>query len=520
MNLFMKKFTEKLQRIITPKTLAFFLTVMFVVSLIPLLMIAQYNYPSADDYGIGSTCRQAWVSSHSVFQTIWQAVLMAWNDYFNWMGYFTSIFLMAIHPGVFGEQFYAVTTWIMLGMISFSTMYLLHAILVKALKGNKYVCHSISMLLLFVSIQCMVGRVEAFYWYCGAVNYMFLHSMSLFFFGALISAAFDKGKKRTRDLVIASVLGFFTGGGNQITALNVVIVLAAAMGIMIVQKKWKKKKALWIPMGLFFFGFILNVAAPGNWVRAEGTTGMNPVKAVFVSFYYGLDYALSEWTGWPVLVLVIALIPLFWHIVKGIDFQFPYPVVVVLFAFCLVSAMVTPPLFAIGNIEAGRLQALMFLMYILVLTLTVGYMTGWARKKLEKGSAEAAVQNRTVKKCETEKIGKEFFPANQVWCLLGCILFFVFASMITVIPEPHYFTFTSAITDLANGSAKAYGETMKERAEILNSTESIAIVPPLTSQPALLYFDDITEDAQDWKNRGAARFYQKEAVIVQKEQNQ
>lgn len=71
-------------------------------------------------------------------------------------------------------------------------------------------------------------------------------------------------------------------------------------------------------------------------------------------------------------------------------------------------------------------------------------------------------------------------------------------------------TFDSFLSDLANGSAKAYGETMKERAEILNSTESIAIVPPLTSQPVLLYFDDITEDAQDWKNRGAARFYQKE----------
>lgn len=516
----MKRFTETLQKIITPKSLAILLTIVFVVSLIPLLAIAQYNYPSADDYGIGSTCRQAWVSGHSVFQTIWQAVLMAWNDYFNWMGYFTSIFLMAIHPGVFGEQFYAVTTWIMLGMICCSTMYFLRAIFVKALKGNPYVCHSISMFMLFVSIQCMVGRVEAFYWYCGAVNYMFLHGMSLFFFGALISAVFDKGKKRTWDLVIASILGFFTGGGNQITALNVVIVLVTAIGIMIYRKKWKANKALWFPMGCFFLGFILNVAAPGNWVRAEGTAGMNPIKAVFVSFYYGLDYALSEWTGWPVLVLMIALIPLFWHMVKGTGFQFPYPVVVVCFAFCMVSAMVTPPLFAIGNIEAGRLQALMFLMYILILTLTVGYVTGWVRRKMEKGLAEIASQNRTAKKYETEKIGKEFFSVNQVWCLLGCILFFAFASVITIIPEPHYFTFTSAITDLANGSAKAYGETMEERVKILNSKEAIAVLPPLTTQPALLYFDDITEDAQNWKNEGAARYYQKEAVMVQKEQNQ
>lgn len=507
----MNKLTEKMQKILTPKVLAFFLTIVLIGSLIPLLVIAQYNYPSADDYGVGSACRQAWVSSRSLFQTICQAVAMAWHDYFNWMGYFTSIFLMAVHPGVFGEQFYAVTTWIMLGMICFSTMYLLHAILVKGFQADKYLCHCVSMLMLFISIQCMVGRVEAFYWYCGAVNYMFLHSMSLFFFGALISAVYDKGKKRKWDLIIASILGFFTGGGNQMTALNVAIVLLTTIGILVHQKKWKARKELWLPMGLFFLGFILNIAAPGNWVRAEGTAGMNPVKAVFVSFYYCLDYAMSEWTGWPVLILLIVLVPLFWQITKETKFLFPYPALVVLFGFCLVSAMVTPPLFALGNIGAGRLQALMFLMYILVLTLSVGYVTGWVRKKIEK-QKKTEESDALIKREQ----GNGKFSFSMICCLLTCLVFFFLASVITVIPEPHYFTYTSALTDLWNGTAEEYGEIMKKRAIILNGNELNVEVPPLTSQPALLYFDDITEDSKNWKNKGAARYYGKETVIVKK----
>lgn len=505
----MRKIEEVLRNVVTPKTMAFFLTVAYVCSLVPLFIIAGYNYPSADDYGIGSTCRQAWVDSHSLFQTIWQAILMAWHDYMNWMGYFTSIFFMALHPGVFGESFYSLTTWIMVGMISFSTIYLLRAILVKALGADKYLSHCVSMLVLFVSIQCMVGRVEALYWYCGAVNYMVLHSMSLFFFGALISSVFDKGKKRMWDLALASVIGFFTGGGNQMTGLNTVIVLAAAIVLITWQKGWKLKRAMLLPMGLFLLGFLLNIAAPGNWVRAEGIAGMNPVKAIFVSFYYCLDYALGEWTSWPVLVMLIALIPLFWTMAGETEFTFPYPAAVVSFGFCLVSAMATPPLFALGNIEAGRLQALIYLIYILVLALSVGYVAGWVRKKAGKGEREQ--KNETA---------VSHFPLPAIWCLIGCLFFFAFASVLTVIPEPHYFTFTSAITDLSNGSAKAYGEALGERTRIYNSGgQGILEVEPLPAQPKLLYFDDITEDVGDWKNRGLARYYEIEGVVVKPDTN-
>ena len=70
------------------------------------------------------------------------------------------------------------------------------------------------MLMLFVSIQCQgrAGRVEAYYWYCGAVCYIFLHSLSLFFYGTLIRAAYNKGRKRILDVATASILGFCLGG--------------------------------------------------------------------------------------------------------------------------------------------------------------------------------------------------------------------------------------------------------------------------------------------------------------------
>lgn len=490
-----EKINEKLSKWLTPKTLSVFLTGVYLVSLIPLLWIGWFNYPSADDYTIGNNCRQAWVAGHNIFSALWAGVLRGIEDWITWMGYFTSNFLMAIPPSSFGERFYVLTVWIMLAMLSFSTAWLLRTVFVTVFKADKYVSRCAVMATLFVTVQCMVGRVEAFYWYCGAVNYMFVHGMSLFFYGLLISIACDKGKSKKLKIVMVSLLGFFTGGGNQLTALNVAIVLTVAAGFLFYHKKWKEYGRLIMPMAAFFLGFVLNVAAPGNWVRAEGASGMNPVKAVLVSFYYCLDYCLGEWFGWPVILLIVLLVPLFWHMTEKTEFQFRYPLIVVVFGYCLVSAMMTPSLFAVGNIAAARLQALTFTMFILVLTLCTGYVTGWVRKRAGK----------------KEEAG---FTASEIWCVLGCILFFGMASVITVIPEPHYFVFSSALTDLSNGSAKAYGDALHERMELYHSGEKNITVEPLPARPALLYFSDIKEDPQDWENRGLCRFYGLESVKV------
>lgn len=523
----LEKTEKRMVKIFTPKKMAILLTLIYAVSLIPLLVISQYNYPSADDYSIGSECHQIWMSTHSLLAVIGQGIVRAADDWLNWMGYFTSNYLMAIPPSTFGAGFYVLTAWIMLGMLTFSTIYLLHVIFVKVFRADKYVSLCVSMLMLFVTVQCMVGRVEAFYWYSGAANYMFVHGMSLFFYGLLISAVYDKGKKRIFDLTAASVLGFLTGGGNQMTALNGAIVVLTAAGFLTYQKKWKKYKALAFPMGFYMLGFLLNVAAPGNWVRAEGADGMNPVKAVLVSFYYCLDYCMSKWSGWPVGVLILALIPLFWHMAGKTRFRFSYPAVVVLFGYCLVSAMMTPPLFAVGNMEAERLQALTFAMYILMLTLCTGYVTGWVKQRFcEQRKEKAATGNSMEKEAVKEETGTEemaandrktaCFTKNELFSLLACLLFFVLASGVTVIPENHYFAGTSALTDLANGTAKAYGEALKERAEIYEMSQGQdVVVKPLPAQPELLYFSDISSDAEDWQNRGLCRFYGLSSVRVE-----
>lgn len=503
-----KKWSKRIEKLISFRFMAIFLTGSYVMSLIPILWIARYNYPSADDYTNGSSCYHVWEESHSLFRVIGEAASRMVNEWFEWRGCFTSSFLSALTPNIFGEKWYFLTTWLVLGMLSISVVYLFRMIFSRMFGADRYMSHCISMLTLFVTVQCMGNqeRVEAFFWYSGAINYVFVHGVSLLYLGLLISLSVNKEKKRKGTVAAASVLGFLAGGGNQMTMLNVAIILSVVVAFITIQRKWKNYKLLGLPIGMFYLGFVLAVIAPGNFVRAASAAGMNPVKAIMVSFYDCLDLALSEWTAWPLLLTVLIMVPVFWHMAGKTDFLFPYPGIMALFGYCLVSAMFTPPLYAVGNIEAGRLRALAFIMYVMVLVLCTGYVVGWIRKRYEG-------RCRKISEADSQNSSR----AERSLYVLGCMAFFLFGSALTIIPEPHYYTFSSAVIDLANGNGQAYGAEQEKRTAVyLSRPEGIVEVEEIETQPALLFFSDITEDAQDWTNRGVARFYDLEGVVLNK----
>ncbi len=501
----------------TVKKISILLTVLYFASLIPMLVIAQYNYAGADDYSIGQTCHTAWITSHNVFAVIWQAALMAAHDFLYWMGYFSAIFMMSIHPGVFGEHVYAATTWIMVGMLTFSTIYLLRAILVKALGMSRDLCRSVTMILLLITVQCTVGRNEAFYWYCGAVNYIFFYAVGLFYLGCLVSAVYDRKRgKRIYDLCMACFLGIFVGGGNYMTALTVAIVLVLAVFLLWKNGALRRQKILLLPMGFFFFGFLASCLAPGNSYRSEITQGMGAVKSILISLYYFFDYCVSDWTTWAVAAGFLLMVPFIWKMVGETAFTFPCPLLIFLLGYGLTSANVTPPLYAIGNIGAGRLQAIFFIQYIFLMGLCLIYGLGWLRKYLDgKAATEIVGGKETAKTVGVAKAAHFSVPAFRSMVLLS--LFIVFASALCIHVDPYYYTSSSAMTDLLNGSAKAYGEAYEERTKILlDDSVKDVVFEKLPAEPQLLFFSDLTDDKESWENKAVAKYYGKNSVVVKR----
>ena len=115
---------ERLFHRINAKVLAIFLTITYVISLVPLLWIGLYNVASADDFGEASRAHVTWVNTHNVFATIFAGILNGLEDWVEWMGYFTCNILMATSPIVFGEKNYWIVAFLMVGGLSVSTIYL------------------------------------------------------------------------------------------------------------------------------------------------------------------------------------------------------------------------------------------------------------------------------------------------------------------------------------------------------------------------------------------------------------
>ena len=77
-----------------------------IIILIPLIYIAKYNHSCADDYSYGILTHQSWKNTHSIIEVVKTAIKQVGITYQNWQGTFSAVFLMALQPAIFGEEYY------------------------------------------------------------------------------------------------------------------------------------------------------------------------------------------------------------------------------------------------------------------------------------------------------------------------------------------------------------------------------------------------------------------------------
>ena len=481
------------------KTISRVLTCVYILCLIPLLWIAWYNYPSADDFSMGYRAYSEYVSSGgNVFAAVWGALYMAWYDYFNWMGYFSSTFFLSLPPSVFDERLYFVGAYIILGALTFGYIYFFKVVFVKLLKRDKYLVNIITMLTLIITVECLpvgMARVEAIYWYCSAANYTLMYAFALMYIGLLLSATVDKAGKRAYDIIMACIVGFIVGGGNYMTSLS-----AALFSVLFVIWLFlrEREKLLLVPVFFNLVAFILSCLAPGNNVRGDSVAGFGAVKTILVSIYYVLELCVDKWTTWAVLLLIVISMPFLWKLAKGCALTFKYPVAVLFFAYMFVAANIAPPMYSLANVDAGRLQALFFMQYILVLELSVFYLLGWLQRFM--GS--------------TQKGPSGILSGPLAMVVIVSSLLFIVLAAINVKPVPEYFSSTCAVKDLVNGHAAFYRQqNLDRRKALLNEKETDVVLDYYEYEPDLLFFADITTNPQDWTNNALKRYYEKNSVI-------
>ncbi|WP_029323143.1 DUF6056 family protein [Butyrivibrio sp. AE3004] len=520
------------------KTLRIILFLINAIAIIPILYVACFNVPSADDFSMANEVHDAFISS-GFFAAIFKAVYMGIWYYLNWTGVYFSNTLTALAPHVFGERLYFFGTWIVLIMFTVGLCYFLRQLLVGVLRLEKHLSGCITSVIYFILIQCMPAgsaRVESLFWYSGAINYLFMFGLGLLWLGFILKLSLVQNYKKYK-ITVLSVIGFLLGGANYMTALSLGIISVCVLVISAIstvsggaapdkQIAYRKYTVVRISEGLsglkvsvipsvcLLLGLFLSMIAPGNSKRAA-ESAYNPVKAVLMAIYYTFDSMLGKWLNWQVVILIAFLVPLLWKAAGRIKrfYHFDHPLLFVSFSFLLTAASITPPIYATGSIEAGRIQALFYMQGMLLMILSIGYVCGWIRcviNPAKKMDEDASEKRKPADLLKDAFLGKY---ASGVIIAVGAA--FIVFSVLAIKPEPSVFTGTLAAADILNGSATVYKNEFNERLKILKDENAkTAELSSYSVRPQILFFSDITKDENDWLNKAVAEYYHKDRVIL------
>ena len=75
-----------------------------------------------------------------------------------------------------------------------------------------------------------------------------------------------------------------------------------------------------------------------------------------------------------------------------------------------------------------------------------------------------------------------------------------------------------AFVEIKSGEAEQYSIEADARYDILkNSKGKDVVLKPFTAHPYLVFFEDITENPNDWRNQHMLKYFELNSVVLEKE---
>lgn len=465
------------------------LVIIFVISLIPIILISPYTFARADDYSFGYRAHLALESTGSFFEIIKAAAVVVAEKYMEWQGTYSSIFFMALQPAVFEEKLYAIVPMFFVIIIALASYFFMKNILVDFLQANKTMSMTCILTYIVLVIQCMPVKQSAFFWYNGALHYIAAHCLLLCMLVFLLRIA--QGNCTKGNYIKAGLCAIYVGGSNYVSVIGtLLIVLTIFLGIA-VTKSWKRYKGIVGINCVYLIAAVINILAPGNFKKIGTAQGYGLIESFIHAFKESLNFMLDQWMHWTVFALVAISIPVLWNAVRKINFEFSYPLIVIVYSWCYMASLCFMPLFTKSTVDIGRLNNIMYLEWLLWLLIDVGYVLGWIQKKY--------FANNAIAVCNSEK---------EYYCKMFGVIFVIVA--LSFIAEPHQYTSTFAIETLQDEKLQEYSRDYWYNIEILKGKEKEVLLKSLNNIPEFLY----PEECEAWHS-GLRFFYGKDKIYFE-----
>ena len=462
--------------------------------LLPLFIIAHFNYPCSDDFAYAGaiyTGVKNGIGFREIVKGCWETAVRFYHD---WQGRYFDDIISAFGIGTAIPRYYFLGSWLTLVLFAGGCLGFVRTVTYKVCRWDSDISWITAVLMTAMQILYVPYPSEGFYWYVGATGYTMAYALLLLLGQMLIRFYLEKDRsaKKTQIFsgIIAVILTAMIGGSNYSTGLLTAEILMIACILMLMQKK--RCGFLMVILAEYLICFVkFNALSPGNNARMGNVESLGVAGSIAASLKQGAVF-IKEWFRLPVFLMLVVIFLLGTYQVAKMKFSFRFPGVVTVISFGLYCSMMTPPFFAGATRGPGRLINLVYFSYYFFLTGNLLYWAGWAVRRFER--------LRPV-------VRKEVGVLPVLLCFLALLLISlkIYGLQST--------SSSSALLSLVKGEATEYLKENESRWDIYtDDSVQNAEVEDFFVKPYVLYHDDITEDETDWRNSTVAGFFGKDSV--------
>lgn len=320
-------------------------TIVCIILIAPSLISTLYTFPVQDDFHYAFYAKELMNQGHNIFTA---SLIKTWDYYTSFCGCYTSSFLGYFYSGIINCNIAGIRIFCFTNAILFYIVLYIFALAVINITLKYSVRQTrIIYIMLLLCISCVRYYMwhEDFNWFITSVQYLLILQLILLGISCYIYAI----KKEQKVLYVVSALLGFLGSG---AALNIAVFCCIAYFIVtfIVLIKYKKKIEVVLVLFTVWLGVLINVIAPGNFLRYGEPMGK---KALLYAVYLSAKYVcirLQIFFNYSIFVFIliaVATMLFFWPF-KKIEFRFPLPVVATVVAFGTIVGTIFPVMFGYG----------------------------------------------------------------------------------------------------------------------------------------------------------------------------
>ncbi len=498
-NKIQQSFFVKLIEKINIKT---WIVVFIVVITLPMLYYSFFSYPLLDDFNNSITTKAVLETQEYAITALINAAITRVQDVYNsWQGTYTSVFIMTFQPGIFGEQYYFMTTWVLLIFTLFSFVYSGKKIL-NCLNVENKKAYFISLCIWFFYIQTMPDIKEGLFWFNGAMHYIPFLCLQLITMAILISG-YKFGFSRTQ-IILSALFGFLLSGGNQLTAFsNIFIIILINLYAVLIDKKITKIKPLLIPLFVSLMGFAIMLLAPGNAIRQQAAEAMGSVsptvlETIIASAIEYFDFAINDWFGVSQFLFFLFITPFVVNITKKLSgFKFRTLVLLFLAQYAVVCGMLCTIYLGASHFGAGRVTNVIYAVFLISMIVIYGYLLGLLQEK------------------EIIKVDFSVIPLFYKNLVSGvCSLVILIGIFLLGSNFYQYSTSGMVLAEMRGNTHKIYQKQMEQRLELLNDDSIKDVVFESHIKSFIFGEESLSENKDDWPNTAVAQYYGKDSVTL------